>query len=115
MINALLHQSGVLIAFPQRSKILRIAEVRVVLSPATMCAHCKRAVRVLCHRLERHAAAIILKMHKNTCHKKRQSRSSVVDVVMTLWERRVNAVWTLFFFCTLLLTILIFRCDPTVR
>jgi len=45
-VKALSHQSNVLTAFPQRPKILQIAEVR--------------AVKSLFHRIERHAALIML-------------------------------------------------------
>jgi len=59
--KALLHQRDKLTAFPHRQKM----QVRSVQSLTTLYARCVRAVCALCRRLERHAAAIILNMHKD--------------------------------------------------
>jgi len=39
-LKPLSHQSGVLTAFPQRSKKMQVAEVRAVQSPPTLCGRC---------------------------------------------------------------------------
>ena len=65
------HQSGVLTAFQQRSK-MQIADVRDVKSTATLCAHCVRAVqspRTPCDGVYFEHAI------KSPCHTKRRCHS----------------------------------------
>ena len=84
VFKPLSHQSGVLTAFPQRSKSCR--------SPrCALCSrqqHCGNAVKTLCNLLQRNAAALILNMLKTNAAAWRLH--SVLD--SALWGRCDNAV-----------------------
>ena len=83
-VKPLSHQSGVLTAFPYRSK--RCRSLRCALGSRQH--RCEYAVKTLYNRLERHAAAFILNMFKTNATAWRLH--SVLD--SALWGRCGNTV-----------------------